>query len=202
MDARRNKIGQTSTSALHTRAEENLKYIRELMEGSASFTGVSGKGYVLAGCSALVAAWLADRQTTQELLLLIWMVELVIAGCLAFSLTIAKARRQGESLWSSTGKKVLLAFLPPMAAGAALTLFLARQEAIAWLPGIWLSLYGTAVMAAGAYSVSVIPLMGLLFLVLGSTVLLLELPGNLFLGLGMGGLHITFGLLIWRYHGG
>ena len=192
----------SATVALHHKAEENLQYIRELMERSSSFTGVSGKGYVIAGVSALVTCWLAARQQSADSWLLVWMVELLFAGCLVFALTISKANRLGESLWSTTGKKLLFAFIPPMAMGGVLTVFLAQQAAIEWLPGIWLGLYGTAVMAAGTYSVGIIRLMGALFLMLGAAVLLLELPGNLFLGLGMGGLHIVVGGLIWSSHGG
>ncbi|MCB1671160.1 MAG: hypothetical protein R3F41_10265 [Gammaproteobacteria bacterium] len=191
-----------ASTSLHERAEQNLQIIRELMEGSVSFTGVSGTGYTLAGLSAAVAAWIAARQVEPGRWLLVWMIELALGLLLTFSLTIAKARRQGESLWSTTGKKLLLAFLPPMFVGAVLTVFLALQEATHWLPGIWLSLYGAAVIAAGAHSVPVIPLMGLFFLGLGSSVLLFGLPGDLMLGLGLGGLHVIFGLLIWRNYGG
>lgn len=189
-------------AALHERAEQNLHYIRTLMEGSQSFTGVSGKGYVIAGVTAAIAAWLAAGQANPAGWLLVWMLELAVAGLFAFGFTLSKAHRLGESLWSTTGKKLLLAFLPPMSVGAVFTLFLAGQEATEWLPGVWLCLYGVAIMSAGAYSVSVIPLMGLLFLLLGSATLLLNLPGDLLLGLGMGGVHTGFGLLIWRYHGG
>ncbi len=204
MEKLRNKSGNGvgNTTALHERAEQNLQYIRELMEGSASFTGVSGKGYVLAGVSALAASWAAARQPGAAQWLQVWMVELVVGALLAFSFTVDKACKQGQSLWSTTGKRLLLAFLPPMLVGAVLTLFLTLREATAWLPGIWLSLYGAAVIAAGAYSVPIIPLMGVSFLALGSAVLLFALPGDLMLGLGMGGLHILFGLLIWRDHGG
>ena len=198
-----------SPSALHERAEQNLQYIRELMENSSSFTGVSGKGYVLAGSTAFVAMWLAAQQQNTFDWLLVWMAELVVAGALAFGFTISKARSQGESLWSTTGKKVLFAFFPPMAVGAVLTLFLLRQNAIEWLPGVWLCVYGAAVMTAGAYSVAAIPMMGGLFLMLGSAVLFFHqteptIPvfGNTVLGLGMGVFHVVFGLVIWRDYGG
>lgn len=192
----------TTTSSLHERAEENLQYIRNLMESSSSFTGVSGKGYIVAGVSALIAAWIAGQQQTQESWFLVWMLELLFAGSLTFYFTLRKASSQGESLWSTTAKKVLFAFIPPMVVGAVLTLFFMRNNGINLLPGIWLSIYGAAVMTAGAYSVSIIPLMGAMFLVLGAGVLLFSLPGNLFLGLGMGGLHIAFGLAVWRNYGG
>ena len=59
-----------------------------------------------------------------------------------------------------------------------------------------------AVMTAGAWSVRIIPVMGALFLACGAVTLLLPVSGDLMLALGMGGLHIVFGLIIWRHHGG
>ena len=199
----------TPPAALHERAEQNLQYIRDLMESSSSFTGVSGLGYMLAGLTAFIATWIAGQQQSSVAWLSVWMAELIVATILAFGFTLNKARRQGESLWSTTGKKVLFAFSPPMAVGAILTLFVLQQNSIDWLPGIWLCIYGAAVMTAGTYSVAAIPLMGGLFLVLGTIVLFVNPPnpgmlfyGNLWLGAGMGGLHLIFGFIIWKDYGG
>jgi len=71
------------------------------------------------------------------------------------------------------------------------------------IPGIWLLLYGTAVIAGGTYSVQVVPVMGLCFMLLG-TIALLGPAGwsNALLALGFGGLHILFGMWIARKYGG
>jgi hypothetical protein len=73
----------------------------------------------------------------------------------------------------------------------------------AYLPGLWLLLYGTAVTTAGAFSIRVVPLMGVCFMVLGGLALgLAPAGGDLFMAAGFGGLQIVFGLLIaWRYGG-
>ena len=199
----------TSPAALHERAEQNLQYIRDLMESSSSFTGVSGTGYMLAGLSALLATWLAMQQETAFSWFLVWMGELLVGGTLAIGFTISKAHRQGESLWSTTGRKVLYAFIPPMIVGAVLTIFFLQINFIELLPGIWLCVYGAAVMTAGAYSVAVIPLMGGLFLALGTVVLFVNASGpqvlyfgNMWLGAGMGVFHLVFGFIIWKDYGG
>jgi len=96
----------------------------------------------------------------------------------------------------------MFAFFPAMTVGGVLTLSFFLQGNTSLLPGIWLSLYGAAVMVAGAYSVAIIPVMGALLLLLGSTVLLTSLSSNLALGLGLGGLHIVFGYFVWRDYGG
>ncbi|MDT8429180.1 MAG: hypothetical protein RQ757_10485 [Pseudomonadales bacterium] len=188
--------------ALHQRAEDNLRFIRATMESTTSFTGVSGLGYVVAGLSALPAAWLAARQVDEAGWLAVWMLELVLASSLAFALTAYKAVQQGRSLASPSGRKLLFAFLPAMVAGGLVTLSFYLSGHVGLLPGIWLSLYGAAVMTAGAWSVRVIPVMGSLFLLFGAVTLLTPVSADLMLALGMGGLHLLFGSYIWRHHGG
>ena len=187
---------------LHERAAENLRYIRETMERATSFTAISGAGYVLAGLTAFAAAFVATAQPTQERWLLVWVAELLLAGALSVGMTVRKARSMGVPLRSHTGRKLILAFAPPMAVGALLTLAIWQGGGYDLLPGIWLSLYGTGVMTGGVYSVRAIPLMGAAFIALGGVALLGPVPGDLVLGLGLGGLHVLVGGLVWRRYGG
>lgn len=188
--------------ALHERAADNLRYIRETMERATSFTAISGVGYVLIGFTALAAAWLASLQPTLEAWLAVWMVELVVAGVIAVGMSARKARAQGERMRSHAGRKLVLAFAPPMVVGGLLTAaaYLAGEPGL--IPGVWLGLYGTGVMTGGAYSVRVIPLMGAAFIALSAVALLTAIPGDLLLALGLGGLHIILGAIIWRRYGG
>jgi hypothetical protein len=188
--------------SLQQHAADNLRYIRATMESATAFTGVSGKGYVLAGVSALIAAWLAAQQATALTWLGVWMLELLLAGSVALLMTLHKSEQQGKSLWSASGRKLLLAFIPAMGVGGVLTLALFLRGDLTLLPGIWLSVYGAAVTTAGAHSVRIVPVMGGCFMLLGALTLLLALPTDLLLGLGFGGLHIVFGLLLWRHYGG
>ena len=188
--------------SLHEHAEDNLRFIRATMESATAFTGVSGLGYGIAGLSALPASWLASKQPDPSGWLAIWMMELILAGGIAFGMSTYKGIKQGRSFLSPGGRKLLFAFIPGMIVGGLITLSFLLAGHIALLPGIWLSIYGAAVMTAGAWSVSIVPIMGALFLVLGAITLLTSVSGDLMLALGMGGLHILFGILIWRHHGG
>lgn len=191
-----------SVISLRTRAEDNLRYIRSTMERATSFTGVSGRGFVLAGASAVPTAWVATGLQSDTVWLMVWMAELLLGSALAFGLTIFKSHHQGTPLWSSGGRKLLYAFLPTMLVGGLLTLSFAVHDRIHWLPGIWLALYGAAVMTAGAHSVRALPVMGSAFIALGALAQLLPATADMALMVGFGGLHIGFGLYIWRNHGG
>lgn len=192
-----------NTFHLHQHAAENLRFIRASMESASAFTGVSGKGYVLGGISAVAASWLAAQQAGPALWLSVWMLELLLAAALMLSFTIRKTQSQGSSLFASaSGKKLLLAFLPAMFVGGVLTLIFLRQGLITLLPTLWLSLYGAAVITAGAYSVKVIPVMGILFIALGLAAGFSKINSDLLMGLGFGGLHLVFGTYIWNRHGG
>jgi hypothetical protein len=104
---------------------------------------------------------------------------------------------------SGPARKFLGGFAPPLAAGALLTLALWHAGAPGLLPGAWLLLYGTGVLAGGAASVRVVPIMGLCFMALGGAALFAPPAwGNSILAAGFGGFHLLFGAVITRKFGG
>lgn len=191
--------------ALHERAMDNLRFIRETMEGAACFTAVSGAGEMAVGLTAFAAAWLAGRQAGDIAWLLTWLGEAVLALALTGGAIVWKARRAdvGLGLSSKPGRRFLLGVFAPLAAGALLTVVLFRAGQRDLLPGSWLLLYGTGVVTGGAFSVRTVPVMGLAFMALGGAALFCPPAwGNLLLAAGFGGLHLLFGALIARRHGG
>ncbi len=190
-------------AVLHDHVLDNLRYIRETMEGAASFTAVPGWGQAVAGVTALLAAVLASRQRTQEAWLATWLVEAAVAAAVTGAALVLKARRKAVPLASGPGRKFLLAFTPPVAVAALLTAPLAGAGLHRLLPPLWLLLYGTGVVAAGAFSARVVPAMGFAFLGLGVAALLAPAGwGDAMMALGFGGLLIGFGVAIARRHGG
>ncbi|HWZ53825.1 MAG TPA: hypothetical protein VNV84_03680 [Candidatus Acidoferrales bacterium] len=192
-----------SPVALDDRARDNIRFIRETMERAGSFTAVPGWGGVALGVTALGAAAIASRMARPRDWLLTWLVELAVAIAIAGWTTLSKVRGSGTSLLTGPARRFAYSFAPPIFAGALLTAVLFRLDAIGAIPGMWLLLYGTAVVTAGAFSIRVIPLMGLCFVVLGAVALFCPPSwGSLFLAAGFGGLHILFGTVIARNYGG
>src|SRR5579862_5134957 len=193
---------------LHTHALDNLRYIRETMERAGSFTAVPGWGGVLMGVTALVAAGFASHAATRGIWLAIWLGEGALAIALGILAMWRKARAAGLAMWSAPARKFLFSFVPPLLAGAFLTISLWRVGATASIPGMWLILYGSGVITGGAFSVPAVPVMGACFLGEGALALfLLPLMGSpvwadFWLGAGFGGLHILFGTIIARRYGG
>lgn len=190
----------TQPTPVSDRAADNLRFIRETMERAASFTAVPGWGGVGMGFSALAAAFLAQRQTDPDAWLRIWMIELVAALLIGSVAMIYKAGRARTALFGSPARRFALGFTPAVLAGGALTWALADQAQYDLLPALWLMLYGSGVIAGGLNSVRLVPLMGVLFFMLGLAALFVT--GDLMLALGFGGLHVVFGgIIAWRYGG-
>jgi hypothetical protein len=184
------------------RAADNLRFIRDTMERAGSFTAVPGWGGVAIGITALAAGILAwSRPPNRQFV--IWICEAVLALAIAAIAVRLKSARLALSLQSRAARRALLSFIPPLLAGAVLTAVLYQIQVLSVLPGSWLLLYGAAVVTGGAFSVRIVPVMGLCFMLAGTLCLLTPAPwGDAFLMLGFGGLHVVFGALIARRHGG
>lgn len=189
-------------TVLHERADENLRYIRAAMERASAFTAVSGAGGVAMGGVALVAAASAAAQPTQWRWLVVWLVALLTALVVGVLAIVYKARRVKQPLTGALARRFVLAMAASLAPGAILTIALWWRDASELLPAVWLSCYGAAVVAAGTLSVAAVPIMGALFLVLGTVAAVAPALGDWLMAVGFGGLHITFGIWIARRHGG
>ncbi len=188
---------------MHARAMDNLRYIRETMEAAATFTAVSGWGMVMIGASALGAAFLSAEVTSPTRWVFIWLSEACLSMAISIYTMALKARAAQLPLWSEPARKMVFSFAPPMMVGALLTLLFLERDLIGLLPGVWMLLYGVAVIAAGTFSVRIVPVMGLAFMLVG-TVALFAPPSwsAVVMAAGFGALHLVFGTLIARRHGG
>jgi hypothetical protein len=195
--------GFRRTRRLDDQAMENLRFIRETMERSTSFTAVPGKGGVAMGVTALAAAAIAVRVTNTELWIATWGLAAMVALAIGVAAMSLKARAANLPMFSGAGRKFALSLSPPLLAGAFMTVALYHQGLTSPLAGMWLLLYGVGVVTAGTFSVRVVPLMGLCLMTLGVAALFSPASwGNAYLAAGFGGVHIIFGSIIARRYGG
>src|SRR5262245_18987122 len=114
---------------MHAHAMDNLRFIRETMERAGSFTAVPGWGGVLMGATALAAAGIASHASSQRNWLATWLIEGALAIGLGVLAMWRKARAAGLPLWSAPARKFLFSFVPPVIAGAVITLAMLRDGA-------------------------------------------------------------------------
>lgn len=187
------------------RAIDNVRFIREMMERSASFTAVPGWGGMLMGATAIAAAFQANyyRPSMRDWLL-VWLCEAALAFAIGLLTLWQKAKFVGQPLSRSTpGLKFLFSFAPPLFCGIVITLGLWRYGYFDILVPVWLLCYGAAVVCGGAFSVRPVPVMGWFFMALGSAGFLIPPAySDHLMGVSFGLLHIIFGAIIARRYGG
>lgn len=188
---------------LSGRAADNLRYIREAMERSSTFTAVPGVGGAAMGIVGLAAAAASRHASSPDRWLLTWLGAAAVAAIIGLATMAQKARSAGIPLTGGMSRRFALALSAPFVAGAAITYALWTARAFSVMAPAWLLLYGAGVLTGGMFSVPVVRLMGACFMALG--LLALASPAdwnNVWLAAGFGGLQCVFGIYIARNHGG
>lgn len=201
--------------ALSDRAIDNLKFIRETMERAGSFTAISGSGITATGVIAIIAYAVSGNDFNSPRWITAWIGAALLALVTSIAATYRKAQRTEIPLSGSLARKLALAFLPALITGAVITAVALRAGWFVALPGVWLIMYGAAVMAGGALSTPIVPVMGASFMFLGAVALgapVILAPAwaeasretllNALMAAGFGGLHLLFGSAISRKYGG
>jgi hypothetical protein len=182
-------------------ALDNLRYIRETMERAGSFTSIPGWGGMVIGVSAIATSVLA-RNLSGQRWLSAWLLEAAVATLIGAVTMAMKGRRAGTDFTAPVARRFFASYFAPLIAAAVLTFVLWRGGFFVAMPAMWLLLYGTSFVSSGAFSIRVIPVMGLLFMLIGLSAAVIPESGNLLMGLGFGGLHFGFGYVIARSYGG
>jgi hypothetical protein len=193
----------TEPAPIREHALSNLRYIREAMERASSFTSIPGWGGVAVGVTAIAAAALAHGYGLSRTWMLIWLGEALVAAAIAGVTMVRKAALSHVSFSGAPARRFFISYFAPIVAGAVLTIFLARHGFLTALPAAWLLLYGASFVSSGAYSIPVVPVMGVCFMLLGMAACFVPFAAaNALLGVGFGGLHVIFGWVIATRYGG
>ena len=191
--------------ALRDHAVSNLRFIRDAMERAGAFTSIPGWGGVAVGITALLTTVVTEPMIGDHprRWFTAWLIEAIVACGIGGAAMWRKGRRAGTPLSSRPARRFFISYFAPLIAAAVLTAVMVQSGVLQPLPSVWLLLYGAAFVSSGAFSVRVVQVMGVCFMILGVAAAFLPLfAGNVLLGAGFGGLHVGFGWIIARNYGG
>jgi hypothetical protein len=185
---------------IESRALGTLAYIRSSIESSGSMA-VPGMAGVVMGAIGILATIAASLRRGAPHWLAIWLVAAALALALGGAMMARETAHGGHARYLGPVRKFLLCLCPALLAGAALTFVLWRGAATGLIPGVWLLLYGCAVLSAStvtlARTMRLICMMGAMFMLLGLLAFASPVSlHNLILGMGFGALHSIFGILV------
>jgi hypothetical protein len=190
-----------NTVALDSHALGTLNYIRASIESAGTFA-VPGIAGIAMGIVGVAATLVTSLPGLGSYWLQIWLLAAIAASVTGVVL-VARQQARGFILYRGPARKFVLSLCPSLLAGAVLTAVFWEGGLTSLIPGMWLLLYGCAVLSASlmtsAAMVRLVAIMGGLFVVYG--LIAFQLPDrwhNYVLGLGFGALHLLFGILIGR----
>jgi len=192
---------------IESRALGTLAYIRTSIESSSSMD-VPGMAGIVMGIIGLLAAITVSLPRWGAHWLGIWLAAAATAFILGGALVARQIVQRGHSRYLGPVRKFLLCLCPALLAGAVLTVVFGTTGMTNVIPGMWLLLYGCAVLSASTVTTAgiarLICTMGALFVALGMITFALPAAAHTaMLGLGFGVMHIIFGFMIGRLtHGG
>jgi hypothetical protein len=195
-----------NTVAIDSHALGTLNYIRASIDAAGAFA-VPGTAGMAMGAVGLIAAVVASIPALAGHWLLIWLAAATVAAGLGVILVARHRSGIGLPLYKGPARRFVLSLCPALLAGGVLTAVLLQVGEARLIPGVWLLLYGCAVLSATLVTapamMRLVGAMGALFVVCGA-VAFEAAPRwhNVILGGGFGALHLVFGFLIGRIDDG
>lgn len=186
------------TVNLDVHAIATLRYIRASMDAAGS-VAVPGSAGIAMGSVGVIATVLSLLPVLREHWLWIWLAAAPIAVAAGGLFLASSASLDSFVATGTPARKLTLGLLPCLFAGAVMSVVLWNADRVAALPGTWLLLYGCALVSASVSTLPIVASMGSCFIAIGIGAFVAPAPLRIpLLGLGFGGLHILFGVLIAR----
>ncbi|RYJ44337.1 hypothetical protein [Flavobacterium beibuense] len=181
---------------------KDIQDIKEMMNRSSQFLSLSGLSGILAGVYALAGAYavhcIAEEHYTLESktfkqIVFIALAVLVLSVTTAIILTYKKTRKDGETMWNATSKRLLLNFLIPLCTGGIFGLLLLKNGYYGIIAPVMLIFYGLSLINASKYTVRDVRYLGMIIVVIGLFSTAYMGYGLEFWALGFGVCHIIYG---------
>jgi len=192
-----------------------LNDIKKLMDRSSRFISLSGLSGVFAGFTALVGAYLAQREIASYMngtytygssiedlefnLLKIGFGVLLVALIGGLLLTLRQSRKKNLPFWDRTTKNLLLNLAIPLVSGGLfiIALLLVHPGTYGLIAPSCLVFYGLALINASKYTYTDIRFLGFCEIILGLIAMFNIGYGLYFWAIGFGVLHIFYGMLMY-----
>jgi hypothetical protein len=181
------------------------------MERATEFSNLSGWSILISGALAVggvAASHSRGVSFRQEgaygpagyTLGIIWGAVFVLATAQGLAFSIANARRKAEPFWSHLTRQVVVAMLPALFTGYALTEYALMTGRLEILPPCWMLAYGSSLMGLGLFAGRAFRVAALAFLILGAVALFhLRDHGLIMMLASFGGLHLVLGAwVLWK----
>ncbi len=194
---------------------KDITEIRSMMERSTKFLSLSGLSGIMAGIYALVGAYVAyrlffvengsllhntiDRQEITaevENLIILALVVLIMAIGTAVVLSLKKLKKDGEKLWNSSARRLVINMAIPLITGGIFILILLSKGMFGLLAPATLLFYGLALVNASKFTFEEIKSLGIVQIILGLLASYFIEYGLLFWALGFGLMHIVYGIVM------
>ncbi|WP_109299898.1 hypothetical protein [Aquimarina sp. AU474] len=196
--------------------EEYLKditEIKDMMSKSSRFFSLSGLSGIMAGIYALIGAAVAyylvsisgraylilDGQIFRYILLDLIVVAL-LSVITAIILSMRKAKKNDETLWTGASRRLLIAFLIPLVTGGIYIMIKIFTHHYGLTGSLMLIFYGLALVNASKYTIGNVKYLGYIEIALGLICAVFPGYGFWFWVLGFGVMHIIYGSLIYFKH--
>jgi predicted lysophospholipase L1 biosynthesis ABC-type transport system permease subunit len=193
---------------------KDISEIKDLMNKSSRFISLSGLSGILAGIYALIGAYLAydiiyvtQSPTDDYKTIVLYELEIIQLFAIAFIVVLLsivtgiilswrKAKKNNESMWDVTSKRLLINFLIPLVTGGVIIIFMIERQIYLYVAPLTLIFYGLALVNASKYTLGYVRYLGLTLIVLGLASAWFLGYGLFFWALGFGVCHIIYGAMM------
>jgi hypothetical protein len=126
------------------------------------------------------------------------MFVLVASIVVGLILTWRSAKKNGQTIWDATAKRMLINLMIPLVTGGFFCMILLMHGLIGLVAPVTLIFYGLALINGSKYTLDDIRYLGICEIILGLLASIFIGYGLLFWAIGFGVLHIVYGMLMYN----
>lgn len=190
---------------------QDIEEIKKMMHKSSKFNSISGFSGIFAGMYLLIGAvvyrYLSSHRFWLEINVLNYNKQLITIVAILFAvfvmslatlilLTIRKAKKNKESAWNATSKRMLINFCIPFVSGSLFVLLTLNDIQSSLSCALMLIFYGLTLINGSKYTIGDLRFLGLIEIVIGLINVVLPTYSFWLFTFGFGLMNIIYGLIL------